>query len=245
VLSDEAIAAAKAIGLERYPRAVATFLAGSLVRGEGTAASDLDLVVVFERVANAYRESFRFGRWPVEAFVHDPETLEYFFHEFDGPSGVPVLPMMISEGIEIPESSARSRALKDAASRLIAGGPKPWGKTEIEASRYAITNLVDDLRDPRSKAERTATGAALYAALSNHYLRSRVLWSARDKTIPRRLREADPAFAARFEAAFEALLGNGAADDAITLAEQVLAPQGGWLFDGYALAAPADWRRPR
>ena len=108
---DDLIAAAKAIHSQRYAHAEITFLAGSLVRGEGTSTSDLDLVVVFKTLPEAYRESFRFGHWPVEAFVHDPQTLAYFFHKVDKPSGVPSLPTMVSEGIEIPQSSEFSRAL--------------------------------------------------------------------------------------------------------------------------------------
>ena len=60
----------------RYPQSQLIFFAGSIVRGEGTSASDLDLVVVFDQLPNAYRESFIYKDWPVEAFVHDPQTLD-------------------------------------------------------------------------------------------------------------------------------------------------------------------------
>jgi predicted nucleotidyltransferase len=42
---------------DRYPGADVIFLAGSLLRGEGTPYSDLDLVVIFERLHHAWRES--------------------------------------------------------------------------------------------------------------------------------------------------------------------------------------------
>jgi len=87
---------------QRYSEAKALFAAGSFIRGEETAFSDLDLVVVYESLPNAYRESFRFDGIPVEAFVHDPQTLNYFFLEVDRPSGVPALPQMVQEGVEIP-----------------------------------------------------------------------------------------------------------------------------------------------
>jgi predicted nucleotidyltransferase len=104
--------AALTIKNERYPASAFVFAAGSIFRGEDTPYSDLDLVVIYQRLPNAYRESFRFQAFPVEAFVHDPETLKYFFYEVDCPSGVPGLPQMVWEGIEIPESSALSQALK-------------------------------------------------------------------------------------------------------------------------------------
>jgi predicted nucleotidyltransferase len=50
----------------RYAKAPVVFLAGSLVRGEGTSTSDLDLVVVFDRLPNAFRESFWHETKPIE-----------------------------------------------------------------------------------------------------------------------------------------------------------------------------------
>ena len=41
------------IRAQRYPEAMTMFLAGSLVREEGTPYSDLDLVVVFNRLPTA------------------------------------------------------------------------------------------------------------------------------------------------------------------------------------------------
>jgi len=83
----------------KYPDASVIFLAGSIVRGESTPFSDLDLVVIFDKLPAAYRESFNFQGFPIEAFVHDPETLNYFLHDVDRPSGIPALAQMILEGI--------------------------------------------------------------------------------------------------------------------------------------------------
>ena len=116
---DELIATANAIRRERYADAEVVFLAGSLTRGEGTSMSDLDLVVVFKEIPNAYRESFRFGRWPVEAFVHDPKTLNYFFLQIDRVEGIPSLPAMVSEGLEVPGPSEFSRDLKRFADTVL------------------------------------------------------------------------------------------------------------------------------
>src|SRR3989442_7023685 len=116
------VGVAKAICADRYPDAAVAFAAGSLVRGEGTAYSDLDLVVVYANVASAYRESFRFEGYPVEVFVHDLDTLEFFFFEVDRPSGVPSLPQMVVEGIEIPAPNDVSQAMKEPAPALIDAG---------------------------------------------------------------------------------------------------------------------------
>ena len=83
-MTQHIVAVANAIRAERYPDAAVMFAAGSIVRGEGTAFSDLDLVIVHGRLDRAYRESFRYDRVPVEAFVHDPETLGTFFKKSIG-----------------------------------------------------------------------------------------------------------------------------------------------------------------
>ena len=119
------IGVAKVIAAERYPAAEAVFAAGSIVRGQATPYSDLDLVVVQPRLPAAYRESFKFDGYPVEAFVHDAETLEYFFLDGDRPSGVPSLTQMVLEGIEVPVSTASSERLKQRAADVLAGGPPP------------------------------------------------------------------------------------------------------------------------
>jgi len=85
------LVATSEIVAERYGDAAVVFLAGSIMRGEDTDTSDLDLVVVNERIDAAFRESFRYAGWPVEAFVHDPEALRFFFLHVDRPAGCPHL----------------------------------------------------------------------------------------------------------------------------------------------------------
>jgi predicted nucleotidyltransferase len=241
---DEVIDAARIIRKNRYAGAMAAFAAGSIVRGEGTPYSDLDLVVVYPHVACAYRESFRVRNLPVEAFVHDPETLNYFFLEVDRKAGVPSLPRMVVEGIEIPDSTDASRSLKELAASVLAMGPPPLSRQDRDALRYGVTDLVDDIREPRSRDELTAAGAKLFEVLANYYLRTRDLWSATGKSIPRALKGADAALSVRYCRSFEALFTRGEVDSVIALAEELLAPDGGPLFDGYRLDAPAEWRKP-
>ncbi|WP_163366512.1 nucleotidyltransferase domain-containing protein, partial [Klebsiella aerogenes] len=53
----EVLAAARAIVASRYPDAAFALVAGSLMRGEGTAHSDLDLIVLYDRIESSRRES--------------------------------------------------------------------------------------------------------------------------------------------------------------------------------------------
>ena len=59
-LRSSLVKVAKEILESKYSEARVLFLAGSIVRGEGTPHSDLDLVVIFDKLTNAYRESFHF-----------------------------------------------------------------------------------------------------------------------------------------------------------------------------------------
>jgi len=228
--------------MEKYPDANVIFLAGSVVRGEGTKTSDLDIVVIHEALPNAYRESFYYGGWPIEAFVHDPQTLEYFIQKVDAPSGVPSLAAMVSEGIELPLVTALSQRLKDLANGFMKTGPARWSAREINNSRYIISDLIEDLREPRSQSEMYAIVARLYDAISNHFFRSKGLWSAKGKTIPRQLRRIDEAFADKFESAFDSTFARGKVKDLIALADELLSVYGGFLFEGHRLEAPQEWK---
>jgi hypothetical protein len=236
--------AANQIRHERFPGSDLVFLAGSVVRGEGTSTSDLDLVVIHPKLPAAYRESFVHHGWPVEAFIHDPETLNYFFWERDRPSGIPTLASMVLEGKEIPGESELSRSLKALAQAVIHAGPEQWTEKDFQRTRYFITDVCDDLRAPRNQAELTASMCQLYGYLADFYFRSRGLWSAKKKGIPRRLAGTDTSLAEQYSRAFE--LGFTAHDPSLILqlAETMLEPVGGFLFAGFKDESPAGWRKP-
>ncbi len=226
----------------RFPDASCVLMAGSIVRGQATASSDIDLVILHHQLPAAWRESFTEQGWPVEAFVHDLHTLQYFFDQVDRPSGVPSLTTMVNEGLVISGDDSLASMAKDMAQITLDRGPEPWNDAALRASRYAITDMIEDIRTPASSHTLLAALAHLYPALSNHYLRSRGLWSAKGKTIPRRLMQIDPAYAARFADAFANAFHAGETRQVIDLAEHTLEPDGGWLFESYRLAAPASWR---
>ncbi len=237
-----AIATAALIRRELYPSAATCFLAGSVVRGEATASSDLDLVVVFEEVETASRQSFFFSDWPVEVFVHDPQTLDYFFRKVDRPTGVPALPTMVSEGVEVPSRTLFGQRQRDLANRLLEEGPPLWSQEERDHSRYMISDMVEDIRAPRSSSELRVVLSDLYSALANHYFRSQNLWSAKGKNIPRALARHDNTVHDGFCEAFAIAFKEETVTSVIQLCEDVLGPDGGFLFDGYSRDAPNTWR---
>jgi hypothetical protein len=54
----------------------------------------------------------------------------------------------------------------------------------------------------------------------------------------------DLAFANRYCQTFETLFTTGQSRDVIQLAEDILRPAGGRLFDGYRAEAPTHWKKP-
>lgn len=237
---NQVLAAADRALRERYPGALVAFAAGSILRGEGRPHSDLDLVVLHERLDHAWRESFLIDGLPVEAFVHDPETLAWFFRK-DRQSGRPALVGMVAEGRILGARSDLGVQWRERAGALLQAGPPPLEAAEAARMRYGITDKLDDLRGHRSAEEILAIGAALYAALAEFILRSRGRWAGAGKWLWRRLAMEDPELARRFSGAFEALY-RGDPSPVIALAEEALAPFGGLLFEGDREAAAPDAR---
>lgn len=233
---------AKELFETRFSGADVAFMAGSVVRGEASTYSDLDLIVIYPKVEFASRESFTHRDWPVEVFVHDPQTLKYFHNRVDALEGKASLYEMIYEGLEVPGPSPISDSLKEQAARALAEGPRVLTPTEIEDRRYMLSFLVDDIREPKSREEMFATSAILYMELADFYLRSRRHWSASGKSLTRRLKKADPAFARKFFDAFDQLHLNAGPVKLVELVTEVLGDHGGFLFDGYTRKADPTWR---
>ena len=220
----------------KYPSAELAFLAGSIVRGEGTAFSDLDIVVIFENLPTAYRELFYFQGFPVETLAHTVETLNYFF-EMDAKSGIPSLQQMVAEGIEVPNKGELSAKLKKIANEFLNNPPK-ISEAEIRTFQYWITDLIDDIRQPRSKTELTATGTRLYEAISDCYFRTNGLWSAKGKTIPRKLQNHSLEFYQEFTRSFEELFVDGKPEKVINLAENLLEKHFSTVFEYITTSTP-------
>jgi hypothetical protein len=242
-LIDRLVKITEELKANRFPEAQVIFLAGSIVRGEGTPSSDLDLVVLYHQLPNAYRESFYYQGFPVECFVHDPETLNYFFYEIDRLSGFCSLANMVTEGIEIPQPSTFSQLIKQQAASIVEGGPPSLKREDIDRLRYNITNLIDDLRHPRNSHELMATGAELYEALANYYLRANQQWAATGKAIPRAILKYDASLHTKFNESFARLFIDGKNETVLALSEEILKPNDGFLFEGHKLIAPEHFRK--
>ena len=236
-------AATRLLWSERYPTASILFCGGSVVRGEGFSSSDLDVVVIFDQVANAWRESFHFRGWPVEVFAHDPGTLAYFVAQ-DCAGGRPSLAQMISEALVIPDETPTSRAIQTWARNVVATQPQVPASASSEEDRYWVTDLLDDFRDDRSPTELRAVACKLYPLICNFVLKTRAQWQGSGKTLPRQVERAAPDVSRVLEPAFETFFKTGDRTAVVRAISQILEPFGGELFDGFRSDAPSSSRIP-
>src|SRR5690606_20418983 len=126
------------------PNCQAALLAGSVVRGEATSTSDLDIVVFDKELRSSYRESFIDFGWYIECFVHNFTSYKEFF-ESDCKRAKPSMPKMVSEGIIVRDANILI-TIKQEANELLKKGPEKWSSETIEMKRYFLTDVLDDLK---------------------------------------------------------------------------------------------------
>lgn len=223
---------------ERYPKAQAVFLAGSIPQKQGTATSDLDVVIIFDRLPNAYREAFIYDGWPIDAFIHDLETLAYFFERVDLPSFAPALPNMVAYGIQIPQKTPLGDKLQQKALQLLKSPPKV-DPQELTTRRFLMTDLIDDLRAASNDHEKMTTVFRLYEKLAEFYLLAHYQWIGSGKQLARKLADFNEEKAKQFCSVFQ---NPHDAEKIIAFAEDLLKPYGGLLWDGFRSEAPASYR---
>ena len=227
---------------DHYPDAAVAFAAGSVFRGEGNEFSDIDIVVLYdEPFEDVRRESFIVEGWPVEAFIHNVQAQNYFFDR-DYQGGVPIMLNLVIEGIEIPGPCDLSRQQKAEASRLYNKGPAPLDDKDMRAKRYHISDVLDDLRGSVKPEEHYAILSKFYINLADFHLRANGHWSGNGKGLARALRRYVPDMADPYFQAFQDAFQNSCFEKVIHLAENILEPHGGILFDYKQEADPEGWR---
>lgn len=215
-----------------FPQARMAFVGGSVLRGEGTPTSDLDLVVVQDPPDAVHRVTLERHGWPVECFVHTAESLALWARADVVERRRPVLARICTEGAIVRDADGTATEVRAGLARLLEAGPPPLPDQELDHLRYVVTDLVDDLVDRDDPLARTLVAAELAHRLTD-------LWAVRDdtwwgtaKAAIADLRRRDPATAARLEAAVEAA-GNGRTAPLVQLTGDALAPFGGRLLAGY------------
>ncbi|MEZ4770301.1 MAG: nucleotidyltransferase domain-containing protein [Caldilineales bacterium] len=230
-----ALATAATLVHRRFPDCLAAFMAGSVVRGEATATSDLDIMVITPDGQPSGRESLLVDDWPVELFVHTLAVHRYF-SQHDAARRMPSTPRMVCEGVVIVDRDGLAGQLKEEACALLASGPAPLSADELAAARYFVSDLMDDLIDARPDEAPFIAGELAHNA-ATLILDLNRQWRGRGKWLLRALRQFNPAQANRLAAALHAA-NTGDTAALLAFANDALALAGGRLWAGYHASAP-------
>lgn len=225
--------AAKRFVDEEFPHCQAALLAGSVIRGEETPTSDLDIIIFDNQIEEAYRESRIEYGWPIEVFVHSLTSYKDYFRS-DAERARPSLPRMVAEGIVLKDSGILS-TIKNEAAELLNNGPAYWSEQTLKTKRYMLTDALGDLIGTQNEAEALFIANTLAEAIHEFVLRTNGQWIGASKWIVRALKQYDEDFAERFVKAFDAFYKTGNREGIIKIADEVLAPFGGRLFEGYSV----------
>lgn len=239
---EDAIEVIKKLHQTKYPEALTIFLAGSITRNEFTAKSDLDIIIIFPTLPNAYREAYLFEGWMIDAFVHDEATLNYFFNEVDKTSLSPGLPSMVYEGIELPQQTPLGDKLKKQAAEIL-GTPPTLDAQQLANRRFHLTDLLDDLNDPRNQDERLAILQELYLQMGEFYLLANGQWIGSGKNLIRKIKEYNPKMAQDFTESFAEAYATPTQPKLDNLALNILNAHGGKLWADYHSDAPQNFKK--
>lgn len=240
MLKNNFLETAESLIAEQFEKAKCAFIAGSVVRGEATETSDIDLVAIYDTnvLPEAYRKSIVYHDWKIELFVQNTNSLTYFWKK-DILCNKPSLVSMIAEGIIRPGSNGYAENLQQKARSILAAGPSALEENELTWMRYMLTDLLDDMESPKNTVELYGTLTTLFQKLGNFYLQANRCWSGEAKSLPRAIKKAFPALLPEYEAAFEAAF-NGNTKPVSDLADTLLAPFGGRYWEGLMSYAPAE-----
>lgn len=227
----DALQTARTVVLERHPDARAAFLGGSVLTAHRTSTSDLDIVIVVGGPPAPYRESLHRAGWPVEIFVHTQESWHDFAEREVRKHRSPLL-HMCGNGALILDADGVGELLAADARKRLAAGPPPVTTDELEARRYALTDLLDDLEGCTDNDERCGIVMELARRTGELALVANGSWLGGGKWLARRLHADLPGFAERITASVKQAFA-GDTDELEHLVNQTLGRVGGRLWAGY------------
>ncbi|MFD7157212.1 nucleotidyltransferase domain-containing protein [Kribbella sp. NPDC059898] len=223
---------ARELVLELYPDARAAWLGGSVVRGDASPTSDLDITVL--RDGPVLRKSIEYGGWPVELFVHTEKSLRYFADKDQG-RRQPTMMRLVGESVVLVDTDGTGARLQKEYLAEVAAGPTPLSADELGLLRYTITDLLEDFAGAVGDV-RLAVATVLWQEAARLLLTGSGHWAGTSKGLLREVAAYDSAHGTDFAVA---LLDGVRADDSrlVDVVDRILAGHGGRLFAGFELVA--------
>src|SRR5690606_36737365 len=133
----------------RFDGAHNIIVGGSTSRGNRTASSDIDLLLIgpasmFEGEATSLACTVEHDREVIEVLDYTPETFRAWASKsFD--EGRPVLARLVVEGTVLRNDESL-RDIRSWIEERLSAGPQP-SQHELDLRRYMLTDVADDLAD--------------------------------------------------------------------------------------------------
>lgn len=227
----EPVEAARGLAEQVFGDALTVLVGGSALTERRTRTSDLDMVVVTPPRDRPVRRSFRWGGWPVETLVHDERTLAAYCAD-NLARRWPGIPRLIAGGVIVRDHGGLGTRLQNEMRGRLAEGPAPASRAELEAARYEVTDLLDDLSGAQDPAEIAFIASRVLPKAAQLALLTARHWQGTGKWLLRELRDHDPGLADRLA---------GALHDRVRLdaaVREILDRAGGALWEGYQITDP-------
>ncbi|MBC9821345.1 nucleotidyltransferase domain-containing protein [Terrabacter sp. MAHUQ-38] len=221
-----------------FPEARAAWLGGSVILGQDTPGSDLDVTVLLAGPPAPFRDSRRYRGWPVELFVHTETSLDFYVRR-DARSGRPTMPRLVGRSEVLVDTDGSGRQWQATARALLSAGPPRLAGDDLASLRYAVTDAMDDVTHAHDAHERLVTATMLADEAARLLLHGAGHWWGRGKWVVRELADLDTRDGSDWRARHEQGLVTAAGGDVsllLAFADDVLALHGGPLFEGHRLA---------
>lgn len=219
---------------ELHAGASASILGGSAALGRATSTSDLDIAILYEDGKANYAETVRYRGWIVEAFVHTPASLD-FWYEKEKTLRCAVIGDICARGLLLTDNGP-GKNWQDRARRYMEQGPLPLTDGERDLRRYDLSCSLDDLVGSTIPAETFAIASEVFRQTAELILLQHRRWLGKGKWVVRRLEQVP-----HDEAALELLTWAASADNnqqkLAKIARDVLNNNGGYEMEGFLRGA--------
>ena len=192
MILDDAAALAERFVAVHFPQAANAVLGGSTARGERTATSDIDLLLIGDDLFDDVRTEM------AARYAFEGEIFEVFAYTRGGfvaraEEGVrqyrPVIVHLLVDGVPF-RAADDFASLRASWNAVISAGPRLVDQ-EQRLRRYQITDVLDDLRDAEDPLEREVIASTLFRLVGELMLLDAGQWIGTGKYLARRLREWD------------------------------------------------------
>ena len=175
---------------------LAIIAAGSIIRGEGHANSDLDIFVIFEGDYRKLEHKY-FNSVQCQLFYNPPQRIPQYFNEertrLDGGNSTA---HMLTSGFVILNRDPRIDDIRQQAHEVLQLPPL-HDEGSLQRLRYHAVDLLEnvlDLRESDSDMAQMIIGEVVPIMLRYHFLKQKK-YIPRHKDILKYIRNADPALA--------------------------------------------------